>query len=76
MSITLYAQNMVKGTVIDETDIPLIGATVMVKGNTGGTITDIDGNFTISAKKELSSQFLILVIGHKKLNLKVNKTND
>ncbi len=51
MSITLYAQNMVKGTVIDETDIPLIGATVMVKGNTGGTITDIDGNFTISAKK-------------------------
>lgn len=51
MSISLYAQNMVKGTVVDETDIPLIGATVMVKGNTGGTITDIDGNFSINAKK-------------------------
>ena len=51
MSISLYAQNMVKGTVVDETDIPLIGATIMVKGNTGGTITDIDGNFSINAKK-------------------------
>ncbi len=31
MSISLYAQNLVKGTVVDETDLPLIGATVLIK---------------------------------------------
>ena len=51
ISISLYAQNMIKGTVVDETDTPLIGATVMIKGNVGGTITDIDGNFSINASK-------------------------
>lgn len=43
----LLQQRTVKGTVIDETGLPLIGVTVMVKGNTTGTITDIDGNYTI-----------------------------
>ena len=41
----------VKGTVISGTDNePLIGASVMVQGTKDGTVTDLDGNFTISAK--------------------------
>ena len=41
----------VKGTVISSTDNePLIGASVMVQGTKDGTVTDLDGNFTISAK--------------------------
>ena len=28
---------------------PIIGASVKVKGSTGGTVTDIDGNFTLDA---------------------------
>lgn len=38
----------VSGTVIDELGEPLIGATVMEKGTTNGTSTDIDGNYTLS----------------------------
>ena len=38
----------VKGTVIDQAGEPLIGATVMEKGTTTGTQTDIDGNYEIS----------------------------
>ena len=41
----------VKGTVISGTDNePLIGASVMVQGTKDGTVTDLDGNFTIAAK--------------------------
>lgn len=37
----------VKGTVVDETGEPVIGASVMVKGTSVGCATDLDGNFTL-----------------------------
>lgn len=37
----------IKGTVIDETGEPLIGVSIVVKGTTNGTVTDMDGNFTL-----------------------------
>ncbi len=39
----------VSGTVVDPTGEPLIGASVLVQGETMGTATDFDGNYTISA---------------------------
>ncbi|MBL0101257.1 MAG: TonB-dependent receptor plug domain-containing protein [Saprospiraceae bacterium] len=43
---------MVSGTVTSENDgSPLIGASVLEKGTTNGTITDIDGNFSINLAK-------------------------
>lgn len=45
----LMAQNKtVRGTVIDDTDQPVIGAAVMVKGTSNGVATDIDGKFEIT----------------------------
>ncbi len=43
------AQTQVRGTVVDGTGAPVIGATIQLKGTTQGTVTDIDGNFTLSA---------------------------
>ncbi|MGL5620406.1 MAG: SusC/RagA family TonB-linked outer membrane protein, partial [Tannerellaceae bacterium] len=37
----------IKGTVVDETGEPLIGVSIAVKGTTNGTVTDMDGNFTL-----------------------------
>lgn len=47
---TAFVQQSVKlyGTVIDETGLPVIGASVMVKGTTNGTITDVDGKFELT----------------------------
>ncbi|NDW18879.1 TonB-dependent receptor [Dysgonomonas sp. 216] len=42
------AQTSVSGTVVDETGESVIGASVVVKGTTTGTITDVEGKFTIS----------------------------
>ena len=44
-----YIAQPISGTVTDETGAPLPGATVLVKGTTNGTITDLDGKFVIDA---------------------------
>jgi len=51
LSVTAFAQDIsVKGNVVDDTGEPIIGATVRIAGVAGaGTVTDIDGNFTINA---------------------------
>lgn len=49
---THFAQQIVvKGIVKDTTGEPIIGANVIVKGTTNGTITDFDGNFLLNANK-------------------------
>lgn len=48
------AQRMVKGTITDEAGESLIGATVRVLGTNSGTVSDIDGNYTIEVVDENS----------------------
>ena len=50
LSTTMYAQTQVTGTVVDGEGEPVIGATVMEKGTSNGTITDFDGNFAIKVQ--------------------------
>lgn len=45
----LMAQNVVSGTVTDDNGEPLVGAGVLIKGTTSGGVTDLDGNYSISA---------------------------
>ena len=47
-AVFALAQTTVKGIVTDEAGEPLIGAGVMVEGTTIGTITGIDGDYTLS----------------------------
>ena len=52
LTVNAFAQSItVKGNVTDNTGMSVIGANVLVKGTTNGTITDIDGNFTLQAQK-------------------------
>ena len=50
-STVMLAQNKVTGTVLDATGEPLIGVSVLEAGTSNGTVTDIDGKFTISVKQ-------------------------
>lgn len=48
LSLSLFAQNItVRGIITDTTNEPLIGATIRIEGTSTGTVTDIDGNFTL-----------------------------
>ena len=52
LSVGAFAQQItVKGIVKDTTGEPVIGANVLVKGTTNGTITDFDGNFQLMANQ-------------------------
>ncbi len=54
----------VTGVVVDaDTDEPIIGASVLVKGTTIGTITDIDGKYTIENIPSGSKSLVISFVG-------------
>lgn len=59
----MFAQIAVTGTVIDTEKKPVIGANVVVKGTTTGTMTDVNGKFTLSVPSS-SSIITISFIGY------------
>ncbi|GJM52408.1 hypothetical protein RCZ16_07250 [Capnocytophaga catalasegens] len=51
-TIGIAQEKTVTGSVVSETDgMPLLGASVVVKGTTRGTQTDFDGNFSIQVRE-------------------------
>ncbi len=62
--VTSAQQFTVRGTVKDATGEPVIGANVMVKGTSNGTITDIDGKYSVSDVNS-SSILVFTFIGYK-----------
>lgn len=66
----ISAQTQVRGTVVDENGDPAIGATIQVKGTTQGTVTDIDGVFTLSAPS--NSTLVFSYVGYETQELPVS----
>lgn len=69
---SIYGQAVnFKGSVIDETDQPIIGVSIIEKNTTNGTITDIDGNFNL---KTITSSPVIIFsyLGYRNLEIKVD----
>ena len=66
ISLSAWAQTgSVTGTVIDEdTDEPLVGANVVLENTTVGTITDIDGNFTLGNLPEGEQVLVVSYVGY------------
>lgn len=70
-SAIAFAQNQITGHVVDTTGEPVIGANVTVKGTTTGTITDIDGNFTLPVEST-DGVLVISFIGYKSAEASIN----
>ncbi len=51
LSLDAVGQMTIRGNVLDESSEPLIGATVLVKNTTRGTITDVDGSYELQASQ-------------------------
>ena len=66
------AQTVVKGVVVDENDLPLIGATVVVPSTTQGTTTDAGGNFRIELRNDANS-VQISYLNYKTATLSVDR---
>jgi len=84
ITAAVLGQTKITGTVVDETNQPLPGASVLVKGTTNGTSTDFNGKFTLQAKSN-AGNLVVSFIGYKakevafsssKNNLKVQLAPD
>ncbi|MGI6571896.1 MAG: SusC/RagA family TonB-linked outer membrane protein [Fermentimonas sp.] len=73
MSLSMMAQNIsIKGTVIDDKNLPVPGATVVVKGDLShGTVTDIEGNYVINNVSP-NATLIFSYIGMKNEEVNVN----
>lgn len=81
-SVSVAAQKtVVKGNILDKDNLPIIGANILEKGTSNGTISDVDGNFTLSITNP-KAILLITYIGYKNVempasaNMKVVMTED
>jgi len=57
ISLTSWAQQSIKGKVVDADGLPLPGAAAVVQGTTDGTVTNNDGEYTISAPSDGTLEF-------------------
>lgn len=73
-ALTASAQSQkTTGKVLDETGTPVIGASVVVKGTSSGTVTDLDGNYTLDAPKD--AVVTISYIGYKTQTVKAGSNS-
>lgn len=68
--ISMQNGRTVTGIIVDETGEPVIGVNVMIKGTTQGTITDLDGKFSLP---QVSDKAILIIsyIGYKDQEVKV-----
>ena len=84
IQVVAQAQKSVKGQVVDAAGEPLIGVNISVVGQTGGTITDIDGNYVISVPAGASLKFsyigykdqVIVVSAQTVINVKMQEDSE
>ena len=50
LSVSAFAQSTITGQVKDATGEPVIGASVLINGTSNGTVTDLDGNFSVNVQ--------------------------
>ena len=73
-SAVILAQTNISGVVVDQTNQPLPGASVVVKGTKNGTSTDFDGNFTLKATAN-SGTLVVSFIGYKSKEVAFSSSN-
>ena len=68
-----YAQSTITGSVVDENNLPLAGASVKIKGNKSGTTTNTEGKFSISAPS--NTILVISFIGYAPKEVNIGSQN-
>lgn len=68
---SVYADT-VRGTVVDDTGEPLIGATIALKGGSAATASDIDGNYSLQVPDLKTAVLKVSYVGYLPQEIKVN----
>lgn len=71
LTITAWSQEVVKGLIRDETGLGLPGATVIVKGTSSHTVTDVEGRFSIPAGAEFPFTLQVNFVGYESQEIEI-----
>ena len=71
ISFQVHGQITIKGKIVDDQDESVIGATIIVKGTTIGTVSDIKGDYSIIVP-ENSETIIVSFIGYKSKEIPIN----
>lgn len=63
-SFILFGQKNISGTITDDSGEPLIGASLLVKGTIIGTVTDIDGTYSLDVPTDEGQTLIISYTGY------------
>jgi iron complex outermembrane receptor protein len=74
-SLSTLAQTNVSGNVVDESQVPVNGANVVVKGTSSGTATDFDGNFSMLVDLTPPFTLQISMIGYAQQEVEITENN-
>lgn len=74
LSVAAYAQTTVSGTIVDSEGEALIGVNVLVEGTVLGTITDIDGNFSLTVQSQPPFNLVISYVGYETQRIEVTSS--
>ena len=72
VSIELVPQETVTGTIVDDTNTPLPGVSIIEKGTSNGTVTDVDGKFTLNVASS-ESVLIFSFIGMQTIEMQVGE---
>lgn len=70
-SIVAQAQTKIAGTILDERDEPLAGVNLIVKGRVIGTVTDLNGKFSLTVNDNPPLTIVVSFIGYRTQEIKI-----
>lgn len=71
-----FAQSTLKGTITDQDNLPLPGANIIVVGDTSGSVSDVDGKFTLTVSKQPPFTIEVSSIGFTTQQIQVTSLSD
>ena len=73
--VASFAQTTVKGTVNDDSGLPLPGANIIVVGTSSGVVTDFDGNFTLNVNQNPPFSIQVSSVGFETITQDITQNN-
>lgn len=74
-SMSAFAQQTIRGTVVDRDNQPIPGVTVFIESTSSGTITDLNGSFSLTTEEPLPVVLTITFLGFSTEEVYVYETN-
>ncbi|RME04607.1 MAG: carboxypeptidase-like regulatory domain-containing protein, partial [Bacteroidetes bacterium] len=76
-TVSAFTQHLLKGEILDASSRePLIGATIIVKGTSEGTVTDYDGSFEFRIKEDLPVTVVISYTGYNEKEIEITSVDE